>query len=69
MICQVEGGEGQFAGSEGLITSNFFLSDTGEVTENHFGLIFVHDRQSTDDRGADVAVKRGASIVTSKGER
>jgi hypothetical protein len=42
VIRQVEGGEGQFAGSEGLITSNFFISDTGEVTENHFGLIFVH---------------------------
>lgn len=41
MICQVEGGEGQFSGAEGLITSNFFISDTGEVTENHFGLIFV----------------------------
>ena len=48
VICQVEGGEGQFAGAEGLITSNFFLSDTGEVTENHFGLVFVHDPQSTD---------------------
>ncbi len=51
VICQVDGGEGQFAGCEGLITSNFFLSDTGEVTENHFGLIFVHDRQSTDGEG------------------
>jgi hypothetical protein len=46
-IRQVEGGEGQFAESEGLITSNFFISDTGEVTENHFGVIFVHNRQST----------------------
>ena len=46
VICQVEGGEGQFAGCEGLITSNFFLSDTGEVTQNHFGLIFVQEQVS-----------------------
>ena len=41
VIHRVEGGEGQFAESAGLITSNFLLSDTGEVTENHLGLIFV----------------------------
>ena len=41
VIREVEGGEGQFAGAAGLITSNFFISDTGDVTENHFGLIFV----------------------------
>jgi hypothetical protein len=41
VIREVEGGEGQFAGSEGLITSNLLISDTGEVTENQFGLIFV----------------------------
>lgn len=41
VIRQVEGGEGQFAGAEGLITTNFFISDTGDVTENHLGLVFV----------------------------
>jgi hypothetical protein len=40
-IHQVDGGEGQFAGSEGLITSNFLISDTGDVTQNHLGLIFI----------------------------
>ena len=45
VVREVEGGAGQFAGAEGLITSNFFVSDTGEVTENHLGLIFVHDRR------------------------
>jgi hypothetical protein len=42
VMWRVEGGEGQFAGASGLITSNFTLSATGEVTDNHFGLIFVH---------------------------
>ncbi|HLW71180.1 MAG TPA: hypothetical protein VKS22_11230 [Candidatus Binataceae bacterium] len=41
VMWRVEGGEGQFAGASGLITSNFTLSTTGEVTDNHFGLIFV----------------------------
>jgi hypothetical protein len=45
VIREVEGGEGQFAGAEGLITSNFFISDTGDVTENHFGLVFVRTRE------------------------
>jgi hypothetical protein len=45
----VEGGEGQFHGSEGLITSNFFISDAGDVTDNHLGLIFVHDPPPSDD--------------------
>ncbi len=41
VMWRVEGGEGQFAGAQGLITSNFFVSATGEVTDNHFGVIFV----------------------------
>jgi hypothetical protein len=45
VVCQVEGGNGQFARAEGLITSNFLVSDTGEVTDNHLGLIFVHERR------------------------
>jgi len=48
VVLKVEGGDGQFAGAEGLITSNFFVSDTGEVTDNQFGLIFVRD-QSRDE--------------------
>jgi hypothetical protein len=44
VIHEVEGGEGQFAGAEGFITSNFLVSDTGEVTDNQLGLIFIHDR-------------------------
>jgi len=35
------GGEGTFDGARGLITSNFLLSDTGELTENQLGVMFV----------------------------
>ena len=41
VMWEVEGGEGQFAGATGRITSNFFVSDTGEVTDNHYGVIWV----------------------------
>lgn len=41
VMWRVEGGEGQFAGATGFITSNFTLSDTGEVIDNQFGVIFV----------------------------
>jgi hypothetical protein len=48
LVREVEGGAGQFAGAKGLITSNFFISDTGEVTDNDLGLIFVHDAKGGD---------------------
>jgi hypothetical protein len=41
VIWKVERGEGQFAGATGLITSNFFVSSTGEVTDNHYGVLFI----------------------------
>jgi hypothetical protein len=41
VIWRVEEGEGQFEGARGLITSNFTVSNAGEVTDNHFGVIFV----------------------------
>jgi hypothetical protein len=47
VILEVEGGEGQFALAEGLITSNFLLSETGEVTQNHLGLIFIRDENDS----------------------
>ena len=40
-VWEVEGGEGQFQGAHGRIASNFFVSDTDELTDNHFGLIFA----------------------------
>lgn len=41
VIWKVEGGAGQFDGATGLITSNFILSDSGDVVDHQFGLIFV----------------------------
>jgi hypothetical protein len=41
VMWRVDGGEGQFAGASGYITSNFTLSEAGEVTDNQFGVIFV----------------------------
>ena len=41
VMWQVESGEGQFKGAQGLITSNFIISDAGEVTDHHTGVIFV----------------------------
>ena len=41
VIWKIEGGDGRFEGASGLITSNFLLSDTGDVVDHQFGLIFV----------------------------
>jgi hypothetical protein len=41
VIWRIEGGEGQFAGASGFITSNFWFNMQGEVTDNQFGVIFV----------------------------
>jgi hypothetical protein len=41
VVWDVEDGEGQFEGATGRITSNFFVSDTGELTDNQFGLVFI----------------------------
>ncbi|MCA1556143.1 MAG: hypothetical protein LC747_05585 [Acidobacteria bacterium] len=38
---KIDRGEGQLEGATGLITSNFTVSGTGEVTDNHFGVIFL----------------------------
>ncbi len=38
---KVDGGEGQFEGASGLITSNFTVGGAGEVIDNHFGVIFL----------------------------
>jgi hypothetical protein len=40
-VWRINGGEGQFAGASGLITSNFIVGKAGEVTEYHLGVILV----------------------------
>jgi hypothetical protein len=46
-VWEIERGEGQFRRAHGRITSNFFVSDTNELTDNHFGLIFVAPAAAT----------------------
>jgi hypothetical protein len=38
---RVEGGEGQFAGASGLITSNFFIDARLGIVDHHFGVLFL----------------------------
>ncbi len=41
VIFRVEGGEGQFEGASGLITSNFTATTTGEVVDCQSGVIYT----------------------------
>lgn len=38
---RVDGGEGQFAGASGLITSNVFVDDKLGVVDHHFGVLLL----------------------------
>jgi hypothetical protein len=40
-VWEIEDGKGQFERARGRITSNFLLSNTGDLTDNQLGLIFV----------------------------
>jgi hypothetical protein len=40
-VLEVTGGRGRLAGARGLVTSNFLLSDAGDLNDHHFGLLFV----------------------------
>jgi hypothetical protein len=44
---KVEGGEGQFNGAGGFITSNFTINESGERSDFHCGLIFVPESRRT----------------------
>jgi len=41
VVWRIDSGEGQFTGAQGLITSNFTLSDAGEVTDHQLGVILL----------------------------
>lgn len=41
VMWRVEGGDGQFAGASGYITSNFTMDGAGNVTDHQFGVIYV----------------------------
>jgi hypothetical protein len=38
---KVDGGEGQFEGAGGVITSNFTVSESGDVTDYQLGVIYL----------------------------
>ncbi|MBA3379226.1 MAG: hypothetical protein H0T93_10120 [Chloroflexia bacterium] len=40
-VSWVERGNGRFAGASGLITSNFIVTESGEVTDYHLGVVQV----------------------------
>lgn len=46
---EVEGGEGSFADAAGRITNNFFVSDTGEVTSHHLGVVFRSEHTAREE--------------------
>jgi hypothetical protein len=41
VVCEVVGGEGQFAEASGRIASTFLLSDSGDITETQLGVVFT----------------------------
>jgi hypothetical protein len=41
VVWAVDGGEGQLTGASGLITSNFTVSEKGEVNDYHMGVIYL----------------------------
>ena len=41
VMWRVEGGDGQFAGASGLITSNFFVDESFGVVDHHFGVLLL----------------------------
>ena len=40
-VLEVVGGTGRLAGATGWIASNFLISDTGDLTDTHLGLLFL----------------------------
>lgn len=41
VMWRITGGEGRFAGAQGLITSNFTVSPNGDVTDDHFTRLYL----------------------------
>lgn len=40
-VLEVTGGRGRLAGARGFVTSNFLLSDDGQLTDHHQALLFL----------------------------
>ena len=43
VMWRITGGDGRFAGAQGLITSNFTVTPDGDVTDNHFTRLYLPD--------------------------
>jgi hypothetical protein len=43
-VLEVYGGSGRFDGARGRITSNFVVSEDGEVTDHQLGVVFVESQ-------------------------
>jgi hypothetical protein len=43
-VLEICGGTGRFDGAHGRITSNFVVSDNGEITDHQLGVVFVAAR-------------------------
>jgi hypothetical protein len=48
---EVVEGTGQFEGATGRITSNFVVSDTGDLTDNQLGIVFVRPQAASTRSG------------------
>lgn len=46
VVWRIAGGDGRFDRSSGIITSNFLLSATGDLTENQLAVVFAPRRES-----------------------
>jgi hypothetical protein len=51
VVWRIDGGEGHFDGATGLITSNFLLSTTGDLTENQLAVVFTLAENRTPSGG------------------
>jgi hypothetical protein len=47
---EIDGGAGAFEGATGRIVSNFLLSDTGDLTDNQLGVLFLPGSERKDAR-------------------
>jgi hypothetical protein len=47
---EIDGGAGAFEGATGRIVSNFLLSDTGDLTDNQLGVLFLPGAKRKDMR-------------------
>ncbi len=47
---EIDGSAGAFEGASGRIVSNFLLSDTGDLTDNQFGVLFLPGLERKDTR-------------------